>query len=115
MSHGGLRLKAPLLAELHHPPAELVGHVNRGFLVVHVDHVDAGAVEVPVEVRERGRASAEVITLEIQEYKYRYKIQNYKIQKNEKYRAGPGNSSSQHEDEKFIAQHSPYCQPTRYL
>ena len=67
MSHGGLRLKAPLLAELHHPPAELVGHLDRGLLVVHVDHVDAGAVEVPVEVRERGRASAEAITLEIQE------------------------------------------------
>ena len=77
MSHGGLRLQAPLLAELHHPPAQLVGHVDRGLLVVHVDHVDAGPVEVPVEVRERGRAtSAEVITLEIQEYKYKYKIQN---------------------------------------
>ena len=67
MSHRVLRLKAPLLAKLHHPPAELVGHVHRGLLVVHVDHVDAGAVEVPVEVRERGRAtSAEAITLEIQ-------------------------------------------------
>ena len=66
MSHGGLRLNTPLLAELHDPPAELVGHVHRGLLVVHVDHVDAGAVEVPVEVRERGRAGAKAITLEIQ-------------------------------------------------
>ena len=73
MSHRALRLNTPLLAELHHPPAELVGHVHRGLLVVHVDHVDAGAVEVPVEVRERGWASAEAITLEIQEYKYKYK------------------------------------------
>ena len=82
MSHGGLRLKAPLLAELHHPPAQLVGHVDRGLLVVHVDHVDAGAVEVPVEVRERGRASAEAITLEIQEYKYKItKLQNTKYKK----------------------------------
>ena len=84
MSHRAFRLNAPLLAELHDPPAELVGHVHRGLLVVHVDHVDAGAVEVPVQVRERGRASAEAITLEIQEYKYRYKIQNYKIQNTKK-------------------------------
>ena len=71
MSHRAFRLNAPLLAELHDPPAELVGHVHRGLLVVHVDHVDAGAVEVPVEVRERGWARAEAITLEIQEYKYK--------------------------------------------
>ena len=80
MSHRGLRLQAPLLAELHHPPAQLVGHVDRGPLVVHVDHVDAGPVEVPVEVRERGRATAEAVALEIQEYKYKYKIKKYKIQ-----------------------------------
>ena len=90
MSHGGLRLKAPLLAELHDPPAQLVGHVHRRLLVVHVDHVDAGPVEVPVEVRERRRASAEAITLEIQTV-------NMKIKSS------------------YVAQHPPYCQPTRYL
>ena len=57
MSHGVLRLKAPLLAELHHPPAQLVGHVHCGLLVVHVDHVDV--VDVAVGVGEGGRRRPE--------------------------------------------------------
>ena len=64
MSHRAFRLNAPLLAELHHPPAELVGHVHRGLLVVHVDHVDV--VDVPVAVGERWGRSSEAVTLRSQ-------------------------------------------------
>ena len=64
MSHRGLRLKAPLLAELHHPPAELVGHVHRGLLVVHVDHVDV--VDVTIGIGERRRRCSEAVALKSQ-------------------------------------------------
>ena len=46
VAHRAFGLNAPLLAKLHHPSAKLVGHVHRGLLAVHVDHVDV--VDVPV-------------------------------------------------------------------
>ena len=64
MTHRALRLKTPLLAELHDPATKLVGHVHRGLLVVHVDHVDV--VDVTVEVGERWRRSSEAVALKSQ-------------------------------------------------
>ena len=64
VTHRAFRLNASLLAELHDPAAKLVGHVHRGLLVVHVDHVDV--VDVAVAVGERRGRSSEAVALKSQ-------------------------------------------------
>ena len=64
VAHRAFGLNAPLLAKLHHPSAKLVGHVHRGLLAVHVDHVDV--VDVPVGEGERRRRCSETVALKCQ-------------------------------------------------